>query len=58
MMNWYYAYYDGAHTTRDYQFPGSVEAFAFFRYYFRNLETVHDCGPDHEDDTVIWSISG
>jgi hypothetical protein len=42
-MNWYYAHYNGGHTTRDVQFASEEVAIAFFQGYCGSgLESIHE----------------
>lgn len=55
--NWYYADYDGGHTTRQEQFANDEAAMRFYLNMptCRNgLETVYNCGPYLQSETIIW----
>ena len=54
-MNWYWADYDGGHSTKDYQFESDEEAIAFIRDNHRNVETIYNCGIKNQQQEIIWS---
>lgn len=56
-MNWYYADYDGGHSTKEEQFESDDKAIA---HYLKmptcngGIETIYNCGVDNQSETVIW----
>jgi hypothetical protein len=52
-MNWYYADLEGGHTTADIQFESDDDAIWYFVIKGK-VETVYNCGPTNEDETIIW----
>jgi hypothetical protein len=54
-MNWYYAYYNGGHTTRDMQFASDLGAIAFFKGFCGSgLESVEKCIDDGCEEQTIY----
>ena len=55
-MNWYWADYDGGHSTQHHQFKSDEEAISFILDNYRNVETIYNCGPNNELPEIIWDV--
>jgi hypothetical protein len=53
-MNWYWAYYDGGHSTREHQFENDEQAIAFILKEYNDVESIYNCGPEGESEEMIW----